>query len=46
MLGQKFFKKIVGILVEMMKPKGHFKINRPLVGDQTLLLEFFEKLDI
>ena len=29
-----------------LTPKGRFKINRPLVGDQTLSLEFFEKLDV
>ena len=29
-LGQKFVKFFVGILVQTMTPKGHFEINRPL----------------
>ena len=30
-LGQKFVKFLVGILVQTMALKGHFEINRPLV---------------
>ena len=30
-LGQKFVKFFIGILVQTMTPKGHFEINWPLV---------------
>ena len=35
-LGQKFVKFFVGILVQTMTPKGHFEINWPLGGMRTL----------
>ena len=31
-LGQKFDKFFVGVLVQTMTLKGHFEINRPLLG--------------
>ena len=31
-LGQKFVKFLIGILVQPMTPKGHFEINWPLGG--------------
>jgi hypothetical protein len=34
-LGQKFVKFFVGILVQTMTPKGHFEINWPLVHNHT-----------
>ena len=35
-LGQKFVKFFVGILVQTMRPKGHFEINWPLVEVSSL----------
>ena len=35
-LGQKFVKFFVGILVQTMRPKGHFEINWPLVKVSSL----------
>ena len=44
-LGQKFVKFFVGILVQTMTPKGHFEINWPLVGSkcQTFVLFVFKE---